>query len=390
MKCTPVLLDSLTGPNRYLERIESLPNDEKTEKWLQDVLFQHPELLPVQEFDETIKCLIPIGREVATAAGYIDDLYITALGQLVIVETKLWKNPEKHRTVVAQIIDYAKEVSRWSYDDLNKAILASSRAYGVSKSFEEIVDVALKNEGISLSEFQERVVENLQNGEFLLLIVGDRISPNIALLTDAIHGSPGLSFTLGLVEIQLHRIAQDKDWPLLLIPDVVGKTVEVTRGVIKIQFEKEKPKVEVGLVTQENAQQGRSRTTREIFLQKTTEDLRSVYESWLDHWSKEKDSFVYWGTSGFSYRVKVNGKYETILDAYPEWAVSLLRETDRDRLKADQQTYNQYMKSIEQVTPALNQLKSEKKYVLYDTITADALDIILKATTDFASCVKDK
>ena len=51
-----------------------------------------------------------VGREVLTAAGLIDVLYVSPAGLVTIVETKLWRNPEARREVVGQILDYAKEL----------------------------------------------------------------------------------------------------------------------------------------------------------------------------------------------------------------------------------------------------------------------------------------
>ena len=73
------------------------------EKWLQKLLYKHPKILPVDLLDEKFASPISIGREIAN----IDNLFISPKGHLVIVETKLWRNPEAHRTVVAQILDYA-------------------------------------------------------------------------------------------------------------------------------------------------------------------------------------------------------------------------------------------------------------------------------------------
>jgi hypothetical protein len=74
-----------------------------------------------------------------------------------------------------------------------------------------------------------------------------RISPNIALLTKAIQSAPGLGFTLGLAEMRLYQTAPGKDWPLLVVPEVVGRTVEQTRGVVRIQYVQEKPTVTVAV-----------------------------------------------------------------------------------------------------------------------------------------------
>ena len=43
--------------------------------------------------------------------GYIDNLLVTNEGKLVIVETKLWRNPDSTREVVAQILQYGMALS---------------------------------------------------------------------------------------------------------------------------------------------------------------------------------------------------------------------------------------------------------------------------------------
>ena len=43
-------------------------------------------------------------------------------GYITLVETKLWRNPDARRSVVAQIIDYAKELADWTYEKFVEAI----------------------------------------------------------------------------------------------------------------------------------------------------------------------------------------------------------------------------------------------------------------------------
>ena len=120
-----------------------------------------------------------------------------------------------------------------------------------------------------MSRADPSLSHTLQGGEFLLLIVGDRISANVALLTEAISGTPGLDFRLGLVELQLYPLAHDTDWPLIVVPDVVGRTIEKTRGVIKIQYLKEKPSITVEISEKDEAEIiSKGKTTPEVFLQK--------------------------------------------------------------------------------------------------------------------------
>lgn len=68
MNSSPVVLESMTDRGRALTRITSSPGDAKDECWLQELLFGHPELLPIDEFDDSFAPPIAIGREVASNA----------------------------------------------------------------------------------------------------------------------------------------------------------------------------------------------------------------------------------------------------------------------------------------------------------------------------------
>ncbi|MEA2045927.1 MAG: hypothetical protein U9N48_05320 [Euryarchaeota archaeon] len=81
------------------------------------------------EIEPAFAPLLSVGREVATDVGSIDNLYLSAQGYLTIVETKLWRNPEARREVVGQIIDYAKEISRWSFEELENRVRGYNQRY---------------------------------------------------------------------------------------------------------------------------------------------------------------------------------------------------------------------------------------------------------------------
>jgi len=83
----PVICD-VTGETERLERV-ALGEKEISESWLQRWLFECPELLPIDEIDPSFGPLVPIGCEVGTPAGPIDNLYISSQGTLTVVEAKL-------------------------------------------------------------------------------------------------------------------------------------------------------------------------------------------------------------------------------------------------------------------------------------------------------------
>jgi len=380
MRGQPVVLPSASGTGDQLNRIEAKSNEGRNEAWLQTLIFQHPEILPVADFDENYEPAIPIGREISTSSGSIDNLYISPSGAITIVETKLWSNPERHRTVVAQIIDYAKELTRWNFDDLNSAVLKAARREDKreAESLGQLIDPYLEEAGMTMVDFQERVISTLRNGEFLLLIIGDVISPNLALLTESISGAPGLDFRLGLVELQLFRLEKDKNWPLLVVPEIVGRTVERTRGVIKVQYIQERPKLEIEIEKDDTSKQTKGKTTKQVFLQKAPEDLADVYGKWLDEW-QERDVVIYWGVEGFSLRVNVEGRLQTVIDAYPEWAVAIVRKKEKDLIKIPDEVYEEYKESIAVIDKASEILVTEKRYVKHEFLSGEDLMILLQS-----------
>src|SRR3954470_11804394 len=121
---TPILVPKTGGGAVVLDRIP-LSGDKSTadysESWLQDLLYRFPNALPIDEIDDGYSQLIPVCKEMNTPKGPIDVVYITPSGRPVILEAKLWRNPEARRKVVAQILDYAQALSRWNFTTFDAA-----------------------------------------------------------------------------------------------------------------------------------------------------------------------------------------------------------------------------------------------------------------------------
>ena len=86
------------------------PSRFEQEDDLQTYIAQNPDSLPLYEIKEDIRLLI-LGREFPTNSGPIDAIGIDKDGEIYIVETKLYKNPDK-RLVVAQVRDYGASLWR--------------------------------------------------------------------------------------------------------------------------------------------------------------------------------------------------------------------------------------------------------------------------------------
>ena len=226
----PMLI--LNGGEKRLE--QACPDDfGKSEKWMQELLFKHPGLIPIDEIEPAFRGLIPIARELRTSRGALDLFFINSKGYITLVETKLWSNPEARRQVVAQIIDYATEISRWSYSELVSAIRNTSD----SKVLDPLTNAAraAAGEEFNEAEFTDTVSRNLARGRFLLLIVGDGIREGLESMVEFLQRTPQLGFTLGLVELALFKLGEDTKDGFFVQPRVLARTREVTRAIVEVR-----------------------------------------------------------------------------------------------------------------------------------------------------------
>jgi len=163
-------------------RINEVPY--RDEKEFQTVLYDHPELL-----DEEDAGLISVMREVQTDAGLIDVLMVTKDGTIVIVETKLERNKQSRREVVAQIIDYISSVSSLSFYELDGKTKNSLRA-----RIDELD---------SDFDLPKIVDDKLRTGSVRLVIAVDKANSDLQRIVGFL--ADHTDFDLWLVEVSKHK-----------------------------------------------------------------------------------------------------------------------------------------------------------------------------------------
>ncbi len=241
------------------------------EAWLQNLLDKSPSILPVDDLGTEFAPLISIGREMATESGYIDNIFVSPEGHLTIVETKLWRNPQAVREVVAQILDYAKDLTQWNYEDLNTAVKLINNGKTLIDLVSDNRDWALDNEIL----FVDGVNRNLSKGRFLLLVVGDGIRENVEKMLDYLNQFPQIQFTFAMVELQTYEANLTGYQKVnLVIPQLRIRTKEVIRGIVKVEIiENQKPKVTVNI---EDTQPSVLKQRRTLGRQDFYDSLKSV------------------------------------------------------------------------------------------------------------------
>lgn len=230
----PMLVDGLNTPGQLCHALDSAPlrageGVAYNEAWLQELIQAHPALLPVEAIEPGLAGPQPVCMELPVPSGFIDNLMITPSGGLVVVETKLWRNPEARRAVVGQVLDYAKDLSRFSYEDLERAVQVARREPR-ARLFPLVQPEAAPEEETS---FVDAVSRNLRLGRMLLIVAGDGIREGAEQLAEFLQRHLGLHFTLAMVEMALWRLPGEGR--VLVQPRVLARTVQIERAVVRLE-----------------------------------------------------------------------------------------------------------------------------------------------------------
>jgi len=194
---------------------------------LQQLIHEHPHMLPIGEIEPAFAGAVALCRELPTESGACDNVLLNEAGYLTIVECKLWRNPEARRKVVAQIVDYAKDIAAWDYDELERRVMKARG--GTAEGLFALV--ARGAPDLDEREFVDRVQRNLSQARFLLLIVGDGIRENAEGLTEFLQRFGGYGFSLALVELPLYQLDEERT---VVTPRVLMRTTEIVRSVIQV------------------------------------------------------------------------------------------------------------------------------------------------------------
>jgi hypothetical protein len=152
------------------------------EHWLQQAIAHNPELVlaPCRASGLTTdeRWLFWAKEVTAGDAGSIDLLLISESGRVGIVETKLAYNPGARREVVAQVLEYAINLS--SISRLPRIPTIDDRPF---------VD-------------EEILQDRIREGDYLLIVAGDKLDSRAVKLSEALLGKHLVrAWDLALVEV---------------------------------------------------------------------------------------------------------------------------------------------------------------------------------------------
>jgi hypothetical protein len=206
------------------------------ESWLQSLLHRQPSIFPIEQIETGFGDLIPLCREFplmfgAGRSGALDNVFVTNTGGLVLIEAKLWRNPQARREVIAQAMEYAGAIFRMDYETFERNALKARQAE--QKPHASIYELVQERDpSVGEAEFVEAVSRNLARGRAVIAVVGDGIRDDIAPLAELLQSHAGQRFTFALVELGVFE-APDAS-VRIVVPSVLAKTVLIERGVVRL------------------------------------------------------------------------------------------------------------------------------------------------------------
>ncbi len=154
------------------------PRPVRDEGFLQRYFATHPEVLPLDIIREGLR-LLPVAKEFPTRSGPLDVLALDDQGVVWVVETKLYRNPDK-RLVVAQILDYAAALwSEYSPPDEFVDVLRTEFREQQGKDLDEAVSEVFGLHQDELEAYWESVRETVEEGQFSFVVLMDRLDDRL-------------------------------------------------------------------------------------------------------------------------------------------------------------------------------------------------------------------
>jgi hypothetical protein len=227
----PCIADA-KGWVQTLERMPLAPQGKGAfdEAWLQRLVHANPACLPISEIEPGLASFVAICRELPTPRGNIDNLLMTGAGDIAIVETKLFRNPEARRQVLAQALDYALAVFAMGYGAFESAVLKGQ--FDPRDKPSSLYAALPDADKLDESRFVDAVASNLRSGRALILIAGDGIRSEAQDLLAGLPAHARFGFSLALVELAVFQMP-DAD-RFLIRPRTLAKTAIVERTVVEI------------------------------------------------------------------------------------------------------------------------------------------------------------
>jgi hypothetical protein len=155
--------------------ISKEPTGFKDEKELEEYIISNPECIPLNEINRKEKIAI-LANQFRVDNNIFDILATDENGEIYIIETKLYKNPDK-RKVTSQVLDYG--TSLWNNYRHHENFDAFRSA--IEENLDTNLLEHIKNK-FSINESEEIIAKlknNLSDGNFIFFVIMDELNDDL-------------------------------------------------------------------------------------------------------------------------------------------------------------------------------------------------------------------
>jgi len=223
-----LIVDEAGHPCEKWERLTLGDTGGRNEAWLRDTVLSNPQILPIKDIDPDFGPLVPLCSELRTEAGPVDACFINHSGKLTIVECKLWRNPQARREVVAQTLDYARALQRWSYSDLQRLVSQRLGEPG-NVPFQRVRAI---QPDLDEAEFVDAAARALRAGRMMMIILGDGIREDVESIAELVNRNAASAFQLSVVEAALYGVGGQR---VAVQTRVLARTRLIERSVVLVK-----------------------------------------------------------------------------------------------------------------------------------------------------------
>jgi hypothetical protein len=163
------------------------------EHHLQEVMKEHPALLPVDDLGISGPLLV-VGRETSLASGSVDLIGVVPAGELVLVEFKTGPQNPDFRHALAQLIDYGSDLWGMAVSDFDSGVVqryldSTLRSPGLESagSLRDMAEQVWTSDEFNWDEFEDRLARVLSDGDFHYVVAAQKFTPQMTRSLDYLN-----------------------------------------------------------------------------------------------------------------------------------------------------------------------------------------------------------
>ncbi len=242
----------------------------KNESFLEEALVKSPVLMGLESRRTGIRgpfnLLQQVCMQTPAGRGIRPDIVIfAASGHVIVVEAKLYVNPElRDRAVIAQIIDYASSFSALAEQQCCE-LFGPADVSTWTECVEAMFPSETDPEDLAIS-----LLGRIQRGELNLVIACDKVPPGLPEIVAGIASQHSLGFDLDLIEVTPYVREVSDTAEIVFVPTTRLATQIVSRTAVTVTYQQGDTKPSTSIQTtsleeiQENLKSASRRSSAEL------------------------------------------------------------------------------------------------------------------------------